>query len=128
MADAKLLQIGTVDMSQYALRGQIRIDKTPVYDESQSFVNVLGQTVRTYLGDRISLSASFEDLPYPVVSAVQTACASDVSMTFLNPGEVTAVFERPAVSTAVEWEKDANTQYWSLSISAECTLLNGGSL
>ena len=123
---ATLISIGNVDMSAYALRGQVRVDTAPVYAD-QSFTNVLGQKKKTFLGNSISIQASFEDLPYDVVARVQAACASDVSITFLNPGEVTATFERPAVSTAVEWESDPDTQYWSLAISAVCPL-NGGYL
>lgn len=122
---AVILKIGDVDLSGYALQGKVKVKKEPVYDGNQ-FTNVYGQTVKTYLGDKISLNASFENLPASVAAKIQTACSGNVEITYLNPNETSVSFERPSTEAAVAWEEDEDTQYWSINIAADCPLLSGG--
>lgn len=122
---AILLKIGDVDLSGYTLQGQVKVNKSPVY-AGQSFTNVKGVVRKRFLGWKLDLSASFGNLPRDVVAQIMTACESDVSITFLDPNETTATFERPSVSSAVEWESDEDTQFWSISLSATCPLLGDG--
>lgn len=122
---AILLKIGDVDLSGYTLQGQVKVNRTPVY-ANQSFTNVKGVVRKRFLGWKIDISATFGDLPQAVVAQIMTACKSDVSITYLDPNETTATFERPSVSSAVEWESDEDTQFWSVSLSATCPLLGDG--
>lgn len=122
---AIILKIGDVDLSGYTLQGQVKVNRTPVYSD-QSFKNVKGVVRKRFLGWKFDLSADFGDLPKDVVSQIMTACENDVSITFLDPNETTATFERPSVSSAVEWESDEDTQFWSVSLSATCPLLGDG--
>ena len=122
---AILLKIGDVDLSGYTLQGKVNVNKSPVY-AGQSFTNVKGVVRKKFLGWKLDISAAFGDLPKDVVARIMTACENDVSITFLDPNETTATFERPSVSSAVEWESDEDTQFWSVSLSATCPLLGDG--
>jgi hypothetical protein len=126
MGNSVILKIGSTDLTGYTIAGQVKIDKTPVWSDT-TFKAVTGKEHKTYLGCRVQLSASFENLTASQAAAIQTACAaSSVSITYLDPTPVTAYFDRPSVSAAVEWEDNGHNQYWSLSFQAVCPLLGDG--
>ena len=120
-----IIQIGSVDLTDVALCGKVTIDTSAVY-AAQTFTNMLGETKKTYLGDRVHIKASFEDLPKTKALAIQGACASEtVTISFLNPGVTSASFERPTVSMTIS-RGDAENEYWDISIDAVCPLMGDG--
>lgn len=118
---AVILKIGSVDLSDYCECQQVSITNSPVF--SDGFVNVLGRTRRTVIGDQIQLSASFGLIPESVAKAIRNACsASSVTVEYKDPVPVTTVFERPTFSRNVDFEVGEDTQMWNCSVSMTCPL------
>ena len=118
---AVILKIGLVDLSDYCECQQVSITNSPVF--SEGFVNVLGKTKRTVIGDQIQLSASFGLIPESVAKAIRNACsASSVTVEYKDPVPVTTVFERPTFSRNVDFEVGEDTQMWNCSVSMTCPL------
>ena len=118
---AKILQIGTVDVSNYVLRGQ-SVKTAAVYD-SHSFTNVLGITKRKRIGNSISVSASFGDVPEDVADALTAACTSgDVEVIYRDTSEKTLTFEQPSIQKSIDFEDADGNIYRDITVDMTCPL------
>lgn len=116
-----ILQIGSVDMSDYVEQSSVNISTAPVYS-GVSFTNIFGQEIKEYLGERVNISASFDGIPEDVMLKINAACSLDtVSITYSDPDEQTVAFEHPSVNRAMSYT-DGVTTYWDMSLSAVCSL------
>lgn len=121
MAANLVVQIGNVDMSEYAVCEQVAIRTQAVYAEN--FTPASGK--KRFRGDKVHLSVSFDGLSREMAGRLQTACAGDadgrVTIVYLNPNRTTDVFERPSVNAVIAYGND-NTEYWDVSIEADSVL------
>lgn len=116
-----IFKIGNLDLSDYIIQSSFNISTTPVYS-GIGFTNILGQEVKEYLGDKISISAGFDDIPDDLMKQINDVCAHEtVTVTYEAPDEQTAEFGHPSISESPEYS-DGTTIYWSLSLSAVCSL------
>ena len=67
-----LLQIGSLDLSEYCEKGDLSISRSGVY--SGDFTGISGKVKRKLLGCRYQISASFNDVPNDIKEAVDNAC------------------------------------------------------
>ena len=94
-----ILKIGNVDVSNHVEAGY-SITKTPVFDSTTAFTNMLGKEVKTHIGDKIAISANLGQLTATEATAICSACAGDnITVTFGNPFVQTAVFRTPTITT-----------------------------
>jgi hypothetical protein len=122
MAGSKIIQIGDVDLTGYALCEQFSVRTQAVYDDKFTPVN----RSRRFIGDKYHISVSFEDLPAGLTGQIQTACQGDssgkVNIKFLNPNLIQGVyFERPTVNAVISYG-DEEHEYWNMTIEADSIL------
>ena len=122
MAGSKIIQIGSVDLTNYAICEQFSVKTQAVYDDS--FVPASGG--KRFKGDKYHISVTFEDLPKTLAGQIQTACQGDtsgkVNIKFLNPNLIEGVyFERPTVNAVISYG-DEEHEYWNMTIEADSIL------
>lgn len=117
-----LLQIGSLDLSEYCEKGDLSIDQSAVY--SEGFKGLDGSVNKKLLGYKYSISAGFNDVPNDVKEAVENACKGEkVSISF---GDVTADFNAPDVTCKLAYETTGGVLMWSVNISSVCDLAPSG--
>ena len=117
-----LLQIGSLDLSEYCEKGDLSISRSGVY--SGGFPAINGKVKRKLLGYKYQISASFNDMPNDIKEAVENACKGDkVSISF---GDVTADFNAPDVTCKLAYETTGGVLMWSVNISSVCDLAPSG--
>jgi hypothetical protein len=125
-----------VDVTPYICYDSFTVSEKPVYDESTTFTNVLGDTNRQYLGVSVDISVTLRGVPavapsgdnsppsageiFAVLDAVDPAEKLDV--TYVFPVVRTGKFERPAVSTTIAVEGESNREY-DITMSLHCPLI-----
>lgn len=119
-----ILKIGSVDMTENAECEAVSISTEAVY--TNAFTAVTGEEKKTRLGDKVSISASFNILTEDKAKAVVTACNADkVTVDYADPFPCSAVFDRPSV-TSVPVFFDGEISYWNISLSMVCPLKGNG--
>ena len=117
-----LLQIGTLDLSEYCEKGDLSISRSGVY--SGGFTGISGKTNKKLLGYKYQISASFNDVPNDIKEAIENACKGEkVSISF---GDVTADFNAPDVTCKLAYETTGGVLMWSVNISSVCDLAPSG--
>lgn len=115
-----ILQIGSVDVSDYVTRGY-SADITPIY-EGNSFTAVDGTEYRNKIGERVHIRAELGAVPSSVATQVTAACRNaTVSVSFAAPGIQTATFNQPTVNSELLIEDEA----WDISIDMEAVVPGG---
>lgn len=111
-----ILKIGNLDVSAHVEAGY-SIQKTPVFDTSTAFTNMLGQEVKDLIGHKVSISANLGQLTATEATAVCTACSGDnITVTFGNPFTETATFRTPSLTMELTSE---SPEEYDISISME---------
>ena len=117
-----LLQIGSLDLSEYCEKGNLSINRTGVY--SGGFPAINGKTNKKLLGYKYQISAGFNDVPNDIKKAIENACKGEkVSISF---GDVTADFNAPDVTCKLAYETTGGVLMWSVNISSVCDLAPSG--
>lgn len=126
----------SVDVTPYICYDSFTVQETPVYDESTTFTNVLGDTNRQYLGMTVDISVTLRGVPAAAPSgdnsppsageifAVLDAFdpAEGLSVTYAFPVVRRGKFEKPAVSTTIAVEGESNREY-DITMSLHCPLI-----
>ena len=127
----------SVDVTPYICYDSFTVSEKPVYDESTTFTNVLGDTNRQYLGMTVDISVTLRGVPavapsgeedpppsagaiFAVLDAFDPAEGLDVTYAF--PVVRTGKFEKPAVSTTIAVEGESNREY-DITMSLHCPLI-----
>ena len=117
-----LLQIGSLDLSEYCEKGDLSISRSGVY--SGGFPAINGKTNKKLLGYKYQISASFNDVPNDIKEAIENACKGEkVSISF---GDSSADFNAPDVTCKLAYETTGGVLMWSVSISSVCDLAPSG--
>ena len=117
-----LLQIGSLDLSEYCEKGDLSISRSGVY--SGGFPAIHGKVKRKLLGYKYQISAGFNDVPNDIKEAIESACKGEkVSISF---GDVTADFNAPDVTCKLAYETTGGVLMWSVNISSVCDLAPSG--
>ena len=117
-----LLQIGSLDLSEYCEKGDLSVSRSGVY--SGGFPAINGKVKRKLLGYKYQISAGFNDVPNDIKEAIESACEGEkVSISF---GDVTADFNAPDVTCKLAYETTNGGLIWSVSISSVCDLAPSG--
>lgn len=119
-----ILKIGNIDVSDHVETGY-QIQRTPVFDSSTAFVNMLGQEVKDLIGYKIAVSANLGQLTATEATAICNACKADnITVTFGNPFAATAVFRTPSLN--VELTNENPVEYdIALSMETDTISLDG---
>ena len=127
----------SVDVTPYICYDSFTVSEKPVYDESTTFTNVLGDTNRQYLGMTVDISVTLrgvpavapsgEEDPPPSAGAIFAVLdafdpADGLSVTYAFPVVRTGKFEKPAVSTTIAVEGESNREY-DITMSLHCPLI-----
>lgn len=126
----------SVDVTPYICYDSFTVSEKPVYDESTTFTNVLGDTNRQCLGVSVDISVTLRGVPATVPSgnnpppsasaifAVLDAFdpVDGLSVTYVFPVVRTGKFEKPAVSTTIAVEGESNREY-DITMSLHCSLI-----
>ena len=126
----------SVDVTPYICYDSFTVSEKPVYDESTTFTNVLGDTNRQCLGMSVDISVTLRGVPTSVPSgdnfppsageifAVLDAFdpADGLSVTYVFPVVRTGKFEKPTVSTTIAVEGESNREY-DITMSLHCPLI-----
>lgn len=116
-----ILKIGNLDVSEHVEMGY-SITKTPVFDTSTAFTNMLGQEVKDLIGHKVSISANLGQLTAAEATAVCTACNGDnITVTFGNPFAETATFRTPTLT--MELTSEFPEEY-DISLSMESDVIS----
>lgn len=126
----------SVDVTPYICYDSFTVSEKPVYDESTTFTNVLGDTNRQCLGMSVDISVALRGVPavvpsgdnsppsageiFAVLDAFDPAEGLDVAYVF--PVVRTGKFEKPAVSTTIAVEGESNREY-DITMSLHCPLI-----
>lgn len=117
-----LLQIGSLDLSEYCEKGDLSIARSGVY--SGGFPAINGKTNKKLLGYKYQISAGFNDVPDDIKEAIENACKGEkVSISF---SDVTAEFNAPDVTCKLAYETTGGVLMWSVNISSVCDLAPSG--
>lgn len=127
----QIIAIGSMDLSNIALCGQVSFTISPLWG-TQTFINALGDEVRDYLGYKINLDVSFEDVDSSTAGGILSACGTrSADITFINPaiqaGKQTATFEMQSVRSTVSRGNELD-EWYDISITAEAKILSGSGL
>lgn len=115
-----ILQIGSVDVSDYVTRGYTA-NISPIY-EGNSFTAVDGSEYRKKIGEQVHIRAELGAVPSSVATQVTAACRNaTVSVSFAAPGIQTATFNQPTVNSELLLEDEA----WDISIDMEAVVPGG---
>lgn len=127
----------SVDVTPYICYDSFTVSEKPVYDESTTFTNVLGDTNRQYLGMTVDISVTLrgvptvapsgEEDPPPSAGAIFAVLdafdpADGLAVTYAFPTVRTGKFEKPAVSTTIAVEGESNREY-DITMSLHCPLI-----
>lgn len=126
----------SVDVTPYICYDSFTVSEKPVYDESTTFTNMLGDTNRQCLGMSVDISVTLRGVPavapsgdnsppsageiFAVLDAFDPAEGLDVAYVF--PVVRTGEFEKPAVSTTIAVEGESNREY-DITMSLHCPLI-----
>lgn len=126
----------SVDVTPYICYDSFTVLEKPVYDESTTFTNVLGDTNRQCLGMSVDISVTLRGVPavapsgdnsppsageiFAVLDAFDPA--EGLSVTYVFPVVRTGKFEKPTVSTTITVEEDNNRLY-DIALSMHCPLI-----
>lgn len=114
-----------LDMSGRAVQGGMTVKRTPIWESA--FTAADGTEKKAYIGDRIELTVRFENIPGSLASSIQTKCSGQsVWITYLDPNQVEAKFDKPSINAVIDWEDDTGVQYWTLDLTAVCPLAGNG--
>ena len=122
---ATILRIGSVDLSMITEQEGVDINTSPVY--GAEFTSITGKKRKKLLGESVSISASFNHLPEDKAAAIVNACKNDtVAVTYKDPTEQTAVFDRPNIRSVPDFAASENERYWNISVDMTCPLKGDG--
>lgn len=126
----------SVDVTPYICYDSFTVSEKPVYDESTTFTNVLGDTNRQCLGVSVDISVTLRGVPaaapsgnnpppsageiFAVLDAFDPAEKLDVAYVF--PVVRTGKFEKPTTSTTIVVEGESNREY-DITMSLHCPLI-----
>ena len=126
----------SVDVTPYICYDSFTVLEKPVYDESTTFTNVLGDTNRQYLGMTVDISVTLRGVPtvapsgdnsppsageiFAVLDAFDPA--DGLGVTYVFPVVRTGKFEKPTVSTTIAVEGESNREY-DITMSLHCPLI-----
>ena len=122
---AIILKIGSVDLSDITEQEGVDISTSPVY--GAEFTSITGKKRKKLLGESVSISASFNNLPEDKAAAIVNACKNDtVTVEYKDPTVQTAVFDRPEFESVPDFAASENERYWNISVSMVCPLKGDG--
>lgn len=122
---AIILKIGIVDLSDITEQEGVDINTSPVY--GAKFTSVTGKKRKKVLGENVSISASFNHLSETQAAAIVSACKNDtVTVTYKDPTEQTAVFDRPNIRSVPDFAASEDERYWNISVDMTCPLKGDG--
>ena len=122
---AIILKIGSVDLSDITEQEGVDINTSPVY--GAEFKSITGKKRKKVLGESVSISASFNNLPEDKAAAIVNACKNDtVTVTYKDPTEQTAVFDHPNIRSVPDFAASKNERYWNISVDMTCPLKGDG--
>ena len=122
---ATILRIGSVDLSMITEQEGVDINTSPVY--GAEFTSITGKKRKKLLGESVSISASFNNLPEDKAAAIVNACKNDtVTVTYKDPTEQTAVFDRPNIRSVPDFAASKDERYWNISVDMTCPLKGDG--
>jgi hypothetical protein len=113
-----ILTIGSTDVSNYVEVGY-RVDKANIVKSQWEAIN--GAEHQLILGCKYTINCNLGHVPASTAAAICTALdAQKVSITFANPGAVTADFIAPNVSATLITESASGTagELWDIAFSA----------
>ena len=122
---AIILKIGSVDLSDITEQEGVDINTSPVY--GAEFKSITGKKRKKVLGESVSISASFNNLPEDKAAAIVNACKNDtVTVTYKDPTDQTAVFDRPNIRSVPDFAASKDERYWNISVDMVCPLKGDG--
>ena len=122
---AIILKIGSVDLSDITEQEGVDISTSPVY--GAEFTSITGKKWKKVLGESVSISASFNNLPEDKAAAIVNACKNDtVTVTYKDPTDQTAVFDRPNIRSVPDFAASEDERYWNISVDMTCPLKGDG--
>ena len=122
---ATILRIGSVDLSMITEQEGVDINTSPVY--GAEFKSITGKKRKKVLGESVSISASFNNLPEDKAAAIVNACKNDtVAVTYKDPTDQTAVFDHPNIRSVPDFAASKDERYWNISVDMTCPLKGDG--
>ena len=122
---AIILKIGSVDLSDITEQEGVDINTSPVY--GAEFKSITGKKRKKVLGESVSISASFNNLPEDKAAAIVSACKNDtVTVTYKDPTDQTAVFDYPNIRSVPDFAASKDERYWNISVDMTCPLKGDG--
>ena len=122
---AIILKIGSVDLSDITEQEGVDINTSPVY--GAEFKSITGKKQKKVLGESVSISASFNNLPEDKAAAIVNACKNDtVTVTYKDPTDQTAVFDHPNIRSVPDFAASKDECYWNISVDMTCPLKGDG--
>ena len=101
------------------------ISTSPVY--GAEFTSITGKKRKKVLGESVSISASFNNLPEDKAAAIVNACKNDtVTVTYKDPTDQTAVFDYPNIRSVPDFAASKDERYWNISVDMTCPLKGDG--
>ncbi|MGN1089185.1 MAG: hypothetical protein ACI4Q6_02185 [Huintestinicola sp.] len=110
------LKIGTADVSRFITENSYSVACVPVYDEESTYFNINGETVRTRLGRKITISAALCDVDDTTASALSAyAATGSASVEYAFPAITNGDFTIEKFTAALDRVREG-VKFWSAEI------------
>lgn len=128
-----LLSIGGEDLSENVVDGKYSVIYEPVTDNNEEFTNIYGETKDgTVIGNKITISASLENLLQDIVNtihAVKTSIDSggSASISAALPEEAKITYDRMDLSLQYNFTDANGDNHWNadIKLTADCVPVSG---